>query len=146
MDRVGKGAKVPHLRIVGHFVHPIDRCARHTFRCEPFHPFRAGAGSEHIEQDFAPKGLSEDTVRFISAKKQEPEWMLEWRLKAFRMWQDMAEPDWAKLGYPAIDYQDAFYYAAPKTKAELASSHRQTLATLLLPPRSAHSAFAVVGA
>ncbi len=77
--------------------------------------------SADIDTEFAPKGLSEDTVRFISAKKQEPEWMLEWRLKAFRMWQDMAEPDWAKLGYPAIDYQDAFYYAAPKKKAELDS-------------------------
>lgn len=77
--------------------------------------------SADIDTEFAPKGLSEDTVRFISAKKNEPEWMLEWRLKAFRMWQDMAEPDWAKLGYPAIDYQDAFYYAAPKKKAELES-------------------------
>ncbi len=77
--------------------------------------------SADIETEFAPKGLSEDTVRFISAKKQEPEWMLQWRLKAFRMWEDMAEPDWAKLGYPPIDYQDAFYYAAPKKKAELES-------------------------
>jgi Fe-S cluster assembly protein SufB len=77
--------------------------------------------SADIETEFAPKGLSEDTVRFISAKKQEPEWMLEWRLKAYRMWLDMAEPDWAKLGYPRIDYQDAFYYAAPKKKIELDS-------------------------
>ena len=77
--------------------------------------------SADIETEFAPKGLSEDTVRFISAKKGEPEWMLDWRLKAFRMWQDMAEPDWARLGYPAIDYQDAFYYAAPKKKIELDS-------------------------
>ncbi|MBX9828630.1 MAG: Fe-S cluster assembly protein SufB [Xanthobacteraceae bacterium] len=77
--------------------------------------------SADIETEFAPKGLSEDTVRFISAKKAEPDWMLEWRLKAFRMWQDMVEPDWAKLGYPAIDYQDAFYYAAPKKKIELDS-------------------------
>ncbi|MGB5777856.1 MAG: Fe-S cluster assembly protein SufB, partial [Allopontixanthobacter sediminis] len=53
--------------------------------------------SSDIEQDFAPKGLSEDTVRFISAKKNEPEWMLEWRLKAFRLWQTMETPDWAKL-------------------------------------------------
>ncbi|MEL7687220.1 Fe-S cluster assembly protein SufB [Citromicrobium bathyomarinum] len=74
-----------------------------------------------IETDYAPKGLTEDTVRFISAKKKEPEWMLEWRLKAFRKWLTMTEPDWAKLGYPEIDYQDAYYYAAPKKKEELES-------------------------
>jgi Fe-S cluster assembly protein SufB len=74
-----------------------------------------------IEQDFAPKGLSADTVRFISAKKNEPEWMLEWRLAAFERWLAMDEPDWAKLNYPRIDYQDAFYYAAPKEKVGLAS-------------------------
>ena len=74
-----------------------------------------------IEQEFAPKGLNEDTVRFISAKKREPEWMLDWRLKAFRLWQDMAEPDWAKVGYPPIDYQDAYYYAEPKAKPKLES-------------------------
>ncbi|MCB2065565.1 MAG: Fe-S cluster assembly protein SufB, partial [Erythrobacter sp.] len=77
--------------------------------------------SADIDTEFAEKGLTEDTVRFISAKKDEPEWMLEWRLKAFRLWQTMEEPDWAKLGYPAIDYQDAYYYAAPKKKAALAS-------------------------
>jgi Fe-S cluster assembly protein SufB len=77
--------------------------------------------SSDIETEFAPKGLTEDTVRFISAKKNEPEWMLEWRLKAFRLWQTMEEPDWAKVGYPKIDYQDAYYYAAPKTKIELDS-------------------------
>ena len=65
--------------------------------------------SSAIEQDFAPKGLSEDTVRFISAKKKEPEWLLEWRLKAFAMWQQMESPDWAKLNIPPIDYQDAYY-------------------------------------
>ncbi len=74
-----------------------------------------------IEQEFAPKGLNEDIVRFISAKKREPEWMLDWRLKAFRLWQDMEEPDWAKIGYPPIDYQDAYYYAEPKAKPELES-------------------------
>jgi len=74
-----------------------------------------------IDTEFAPKGLSEDTVRFISAKKGEPEWMLEWRLKAYRKWLTMTEPDWAKLGYPEIDYQDAYYYAAPKKKEELES-------------------------
>jgi Fe-S cluster assembly protein SufB len=77
--------------------------------------------SSEIETEFAEKGLNEDTVRFISAKKGEPEWMLDWRLKAFRLWQDMEEPNWAKLGYPDIDYQDAYYYAAPKKKVELES-------------------------
>ncbi len=70
-----------------------------------------------IESDFAPKGLSEDTVRFISAKKNEPAWLLEWRLQAYRYWLTMTEPDWAKVKHPPIDYQDAFYYAAPKKKA-----------------------------
>ncbi len=77
--------------------------------------------SADIETDFAPKGLDESTVRFISAKKNEPEWMLEWRLKAFRHWQTMPMPDWAKLNIPPIDYQDAFYYAAPRAKPKLAS-------------------------
>jgi Fe-S cluster assembly protein SufB len=67
-----------------------------------------------IEMERAPKGLSEDTVRFISAKKGEPEWMLEWRLAAFRRWLSMKEPTWARVNYPAIDYQNAYYYAAPK--------------------------------
>jgi Fe-S cluster assembly protein SufB len=74
-----------------------------------------------IEQEFAPKGLSEDTVRYISAKKGEPEWMLEWRLKAYRAWLTMEEVSWAKLDIPAIDYQDAYYYAEPKQKPELKS-------------------------
>jgi Fe-S cluster assembly protein SufB len=69
-----------------------------------------------IEQEYGPKGLSEDTVRFISAKKDEPEWMLEWRLKAYRLWQTMPMPDWAKLNIPPIDYQEAYYWAAPKKK------------------------------
>jgi Fe-S cluster assembly protein SufB len=69
-----------------------------------------------IEQDFAPRGLSADTVRFISQKKGEPLWMLEWRLAAFERWQAMEEPNWAKLAFPKIDYQDAYYYAAPKEK------------------------------
>src|SRR5919205_1116770 len=62
-----------------------------------------------IEADSAPKGLNEDIIRFISAKKEEPEWMLEWRLKAFRQWQKMNEPHWANLNYPAIDYQNVIY-------------------------------------
>src|ERR1700742_2734041 len=68
-----------------------------------------------IESDRAPKGLSEDTVRYISAKKNEPEWMLEWRLNAFRRWQALTEPTWARIHYPKIDYQNAYYYAAPKS-------------------------------
>jgi Fe-S cluster assembly protein SufB len=72
--------------------------------------------SSDIEQEYGPKGLSEDTVRYISAKKDEPEWMLEWRLKAYRHWLTMPMPDWAKLNIPPIDYQAAYYWAAPKTK------------------------------
>ena len=67
-----------------------------------------------IEMERAPKGLSEDTVRYISAKKGEPDWMLEWRLGAFRRWLAMTEPKWARVHYPKIDYQNAYYYAAPK--------------------------------
>ena len=70
-----------------------------------------------IEQDFAPKGLSAETVRFISAKKDEPDWMLEWRLGAFERWLALEEPHWAKIAHAPIDYQDAYYFAAPKTKA-----------------------------
>jgi Fe-S cluster assembly protein SufB len=69
-----------------------------------------------IESETAPKGLSEETIRFISAKKEEPDWLLEWRLRAYRVWTEMEEPDWAKVFYPPIDYQDAYYYAAPKQK------------------------------
>ncbi|MGA9486390.1 MAG: Fe-S cluster assembly protein SufB [Methylocella sp.] len=69
-----------------------------------------------IESEFAPKGLSEETVRFISKKKNEPAWMLELRLAAFRRWRTMTEPNWARVHYPPIDFQDAYYYAAPKAK------------------------------
>ena len=68
-----------------------------------------------IETEKAPKGLSEDVIRFISAKKMEPEWMLDWRLKAYRYWLKMTPPDWAKLNVPPIDYDDIYYYAAPKS-------------------------------
>jgi len=74
-----------------------------------------------IEMDSSPKGLNEDTVRFISAKKNEPAWLLEWRLKAFRQWLEMREPDWQNVKYPPIDYQDLIYYAAPKKKKKLNS-------------------------
>src|SRR5437588_8493213 len=67
-----------------------------------------------IESDSAPPGLDEDTVRFISAKKGEPEWLLEWRLAAFRAWREMTEPEWAKVEFPPIDFQAASYYSAPK--------------------------------
>ncbi len=74
-----------------------------------------------IESVRAPKGLNEDTVRFISAKKEEPEWLLEWRLAAFRRWLTMEEPRWAMVDYPEIDYQDAYYYAEPKSGAKYES-------------------------
>ena len=77
--------------------------------------------SSDIEQEFAPKGLSEDTVRYISAKKGEPQWMLDWRLKAYAKWQTMQAPDWSKLNVAPIDYQDAYYYAEPKEKPKLGS-------------------------
>ena len=71
----------------------------------------------NVEMDLAPKGLNEDIVRLISARKKEPQWMLEWRLKAFRAWQEMSEPNWAKIKHPPIDYQDAHYFAQPKKKS-----------------------------
>ncbi|MGB8366409.1 MAG: Fe-S cluster assembly protein SufB [Rhizomicrobium sp.] len=74
-----------------------------------------------IEMERAPKGLDETAVRFISAKKDEPEWMLEWRLAAFRRWREMTEPQWAHVHYPKIDYQNASYYAAPKAAPKTAS-------------------------
>jgi Fe-S cluster assembly protein SufB len=74
-----------------------------------------------IESDVAPKGLSEDTIRLISAKKQEPEWLLEWRLKAYRGWLKMVEPHWANVKYDPIDYQGIRYYSAPKTTSPLGS-------------------------
>ncbi len=72
----------------------------------------------NIEADSAPRGLNEDIIRFISAKKEEPEWLLEWRLKAYHHWLTMKTPDWANVKFPAIDYQDIIYYSAPKQKAK----------------------------
>jgi len=83
-------------------------------------PYSAGFRT-NIESDTIPKGLSEDTVRLISAKKEEPEWMLEFRLKAFRKWLTMEEPDWSDNSYPEIDYQAVSYYSAPKKKEKLES-------------------------
>lgn len=74
-----------------------------------------------IESELAPMGLTEDTIRFISAKKNEPAWMLEWRMEAFRIWQKMEEPSWALVKYPEIDFQAAHYYSAPKKKPTLNS-------------------------
>src|SRR5665213_3561048 len=74
-----------------------------------------------IVQEFAPKGLNADIVRFISAKKGEPDWMLQWRLDAFARWLTLHEPDWARVSFPKIDYQDLYYYAAPKAREGPAS-------------------------
>jgi Fe-S cluster assembly protein SufB len=75
----------------------------------------------NIEADEAPKGLSEDIIRFISSKKNEPEWMLEWRLKAYNHWLKMEEPEWANVKYPKVNYQDVIYYSAPKQKKKVES-------------------------
>ncbi len=75
----------------------------------------------NIEMETAPKGLTEDTIRFISSKKTEPEWMLEYRLKAFKYWQGLTAPSWQNFSYPAVDYQNIIYYAAPKEKITLDS-------------------------
>jgi Fe-S cluster assembly protein SufB len=69
-----------------------------------------------FETDSAPKGLNEDIIRFISAKKNEPAWLLEWRLDAYRKWTQMKEPQWPNVSYPPINYQDVIYYSAPKKK------------------------------
>ena len=75
-----------------------------------------------IEMDSAPRGLTEDTIRFISKKKEEPEFLLEWRLKAFRHWLTMTEPNWPNVHYPKIDFQDIIYYAAPKQNKDAPKS------------------------
>jgi len=77
--------------------------------------------STSLEVDKAPKGLTEDTIRLISSKKDEPDWMLKWRLEAFSIWNKMKEPDWAKVNYPKINYQDIYYYSAPKNTEKLKS-------------------------
>jgi len=77
--------------------------------------------STEIESDTIPKGLNEDTIRFISKKKNEPEWMTEWRLKAYNYWLKMEEPKWPNVTYPKVDFQDIVYYSAPKTKPTLNS-------------------------
>jgi Fe-S cluster assembly protein SufB len=98
----------------------IDRATVDAVRDLESARYSAGFVTD-IEQEFAPRGLSEDTVRFISAKKDEPAWMLEWRLEAFRRWLTMTEPTWAMVHYPKIDYQDATYFAAPRNAAKYKS-------------------------
>ena len=83
-------------------------------------PYKHGFVTD-IESDVAAKGLSEDTIRLISSKKNEPEWLLEFRLKAFRHWLTMTEPEWANVKHPKIDFQAISYYSAPKPKAKLKS-------------------------
>src|SRR5881275_2844397 len=105
-----------------------------------------------IESDKAPKGLNADIVRFISAKKDEPEWMLAWRLDAYERWLAMDEPQWAKVNFPRIDYQDSYYYAAPKPKAQLNSLDEvdpdilETYKKLGIPLREQEVLAGVVGA
>jgi Fe-S cluster assembly protein SufB len=99
---------------------PDVRNAEAQAAADELSTYKWGFNSD-IEQEFAPKGLNEDIVRFISAKKNEPEWMLDWRLKAYRRWLTMPSPDWAKLDIAPIDYQDAYYYAAPKAKPTVGS-------------------------
>jgi len=105
-----------------------------------------------IEMEFAERGLTADTVRFISAKKNEPEWMLAWRLEAFERWQAMEEPEWAKLHYKKVDYQDIFYYAAPKERTGPASLDEvdpellATYAKLGIPLKEQEVLAGVVGA
>ncbi len=93
---------------------PLD--TRQTIRSLSQEGYKYGFVTD-IEADTAPPGLSEDTVRFISAKKGEPEWLLDWRLAAFRAWREMTEPDWAKVNIAPIDYQASTYYSAPKQQA-----------------------------
>ena len=93
-------------------------------------PYKYGFVTD-IEADTIPRGLSEDVIRLISAKKNEPEFMLEFRLKAYRQWLKMTEPQWAHVGYPAIDYQDIIYYSAPKQKKEKLDSLEEVDPTLL---------------
>ncbi len=83
-------------------------------------PYKHGFVTD-IEADIAPKGLNEDIIRLISSKKNEPEWLLAFRLEAYRKWLDMVEPAWQNVKYPKIDFQDISYYSAPKPKKKLAS-------------------------
>ena len=77
--------------------------------------------TSNIDTEIIPKGLNEDTIRLISFKKEEPQWLLEWRLEAFRHWETLKEPRWPNVKYPPVNYQDIIYYAAPKQKKILNS-------------------------
>ena len=77
--------------------------------------------TSNIDTELIPKGLNEETIRLISSKKNEPQWLLDWRLKALRHWEGMTEPKWPNVKYPPINYQDIIYYAAPKNKKILNS-------------------------
>jgi len=92
----------------------IDKSTVDGVRSLEAEKYKYGFDSD-IEQEFAPKGLNEDIVRFISAKKDEPQWLLDWRLEAYNRWLHLKEPVWANVNYPKIDFQDAYYYAAPKS-------------------------------
>ncbi|UJW86270.1 Fe-S cluster assembly protein SufB [Devosia sp. SL43] len=92
----------------------IDRATVDSVRSLDVDKYKYGFETD-IESDMAPKGLSEDTVRFISRKKNEPQWMLDWRLEAYARWLTMTEPTWAKVHYPKLDLQDMYFYAAPKS-------------------------------
>ncbi len=129
----------------------VDQATVDAARALESDNYNAGFTTD-IEQEFAPKGLSEETVRFISAKKNEPEWMLEWRLQAYERWLTMEEPDWAMVNYPKIDYQDAYYYAAPKGQAKYESIDDvpeeilETYKKLGIPLREAEVLLGVEGA
>ena len=91
-----------------------------SIEAQVLQPYKYGFETQ-IESEVVPPGLSEDVIRLISAKKGEPEWMLEWRLKAYRQWVKMTEPHWSNVRYGPVDYQAISYYAAPKRAPELQS-------------------------
>ena len=129
----------------------IDEATVEAARALESDKYDAGFETD-IEQEFAPKGLNEDIVRFISDKKGEPDWLLDWRLKAYARWLTMEEPDWAMVNYPPIDYQDAHYYAAPKAGAKYESIDDvpeeilETYKKLGIPLREAEVLLGVEGA
>lgn len=93
-----------------------------------------------IESDTLPPGLTEDTIRFISAKKNEPEWLLEWRLGAFQVWREMAGPDWAHVDYPEVDFQSISYYSQPKSMEDRPKSLDEVDPELLATYETGHPA------
>ena len=105
-----------------------------------------------IETEYAPKGLNKDVIRFISEKKGEPQWMLDWRFQAYERWLTMEEPEWAMVDYEKVDYQDIYYYAAPKQGAKYESIDDvpkeilETYEKLGIPLREAEVLLGVEGA